>query len=260
MVARIIKFAPKTRLMQKKREWNESPGPPAPEEPHRTEMGRVFRNVILGGQDGIVNVLGIVLGVATATSSTYIVLLAGMAATFAESISMAAVAYTSTRAEIEHYESEVRRELREMDELPGRERQEIEDIYRAKGFSGNLLRQVVDKICSNRKVWLATMMREELGMENPSAGMSAFWQAVLVGGSAIVGSFVPILPFFFLPVSAAMPVSLGASLALLFTVGAYKSRATSGRWLNGGLELMLIGGAAALAGWLVGVFFQVPAA
>ncbi len=246
--------------MQKKAK-TQNPKPGADNgERHTIGMGRIFRNVILGGQDGVVNVLGIVLGVATATGSTYIVLLAGMAATFAESISMAAVAYTSTRAEIEHYEAEVRRELKEIDEIPDRERKEIEDIYRGKGFSGKLLAQVVDKICSSRKVWLRTMMRDELGLENPSEGMSAFWQAVLVGGSAVVGSFVPITPFFFLPVGASIPLSLSISLVVLFVVGAYKSRMTSGKWLNGGLELMLIGGAAAVAGWLVGVFFQAPAA
>jgi len=230
-----------------------------PVEPHSIGMGRLFRNIILGGQDGVVNVLGIILGVATATNSTYIVLLAGLAATFAESISMAAVAYTSTKAEAEHYDSEVRRELREIREIPEREREEIEEIYRKKGFEGALLGQVVDKITSNRKVWLDTMMREELGLENPSERMTPFWQAVLVGGSAIIGSLVPVAPFFFLPVGTSMPVALGVSLAILFFMGAYKSQSTSGKWLKGGLELMVIGGAAAVAGWLVGVFFQAPA-
>jgi VIT1/CCC1 family predicted Fe2+/Mn2+ transporter len=219
-------------------------------------MGHMLRNVILGGQDGVVNVLGLILGVATATNSSYFVILAGIAATFAECISMAAVAYTSTRAEIEHYESEVKRELWEMDNLPKVERQEIEDIYRKKGFSGILLQQVVDKVCSRRDVWLDTMMHEELGLENPARGMPAIWQAVIVGVSAMVGSFIPITPFFFLSVPHAMPVSLVASLVVLFAIGAYKSRMTSGRWLKGGLELMLIGGAAAFAGYLVGMFFQ----
>ena len=177
-------------------------------ERHSVGHGRMFRNVILGGQDGVVNVLGIVLGVATATGSNYIVLLAGMAATFAESVSMAAVAYTSTKAEIEHYEAEARRELKEIDEIPHIERREIEEIYRAKGFSGTLLTQVVDRICSNREVWLGTMMRDELGLENPAKGMTALGQAVLVGVSAIVGSLVPIAPFFFLSVGAAVPFSL----------------------------------------------------
>jgi predicted membrane protein (TIGR00267 family) len=104
------------------------------------------------------------------------------------------------------------------------------------------------------------MMREELRLENPSEGMSPFTQGILVGFSAVVGSFVPLLPFFFLPVSQSIIPSLAASLAVLFLLGAYKSKLTSGKWLKGGLELMIIGGTAALAGYLVGVFFQVPAA
>lgn len=226
-------------------------------EAHRLGRGLVLRNIILGGQDGVVNVLGIVLGVATATNSNELVLLAGLAATFAESISMAAVAYTSVKAEIEHYESEREREIDEMRSIPHMERREIEDIYRAKGFSGKLLRQVVDKITSNKQVWLDTMMQEELRLGNPSEGMSPFWQAMLVGFSAIVGSFIPVTPFFFLSVNDAFILSLAASMIILFTVGAAKSRMTSGKWLRGGLELMVIGGAAALAGFLVGVLFQV---
>jgi len=227
-------------------------------EAHTASRGLLMRNIILGGQDGVVNVLGIVLGVATATSSKDIVLLAGLAATFAESISMAAVAYTSTRAEDEHYQSEVKRELDEMENIPDMERREIEEIYIAKGFSGKLLAQVVDTITSNKKTWLETMMQEELGLENPSESMSAFWQSALVGASAIIGSLIPVAPFFFLSPASAIPVSLVASFAVLFSVGAIKSRFTSGKWLHGGIELMLIGGTAAFAGYLVGVLFQAP--
>lgn len=233
---------------------------PALKEPHRIARGEIFRNVILGGQDGVVNVLGIVLGVATATSSSQLVLLAGLAATFAESVSMAAVAYTSSRAVVENYEAERRREIDEMDHLADAERKEVEDIYRQKGFKGKLLGQVVNKITSNKKVWLETMMREELRIENPEEGMSPLRQGLLVGFSAVVGSFVPITPYFFLPVADATVLASVLSFGVLFVLGAYKSSLTSGKWLKGGLELMLIGGAAALAGYLVGVFFQAPAA
>ncbi|MBI5228007.1 VIT1/CCC1 transporter family protein [Candidatus Micrarchaeota archaeon] len=226
-------------------------------ENHSAAKGLLIRNIILGGQDGLVNVFGIILGVAVATNSTPLVLLTGLAATFAESVSMAAVAYTSTKAEVEHYQSEIKRELDEIDRVPEQERKEIEDIYRAKGFSGKLLAQVVDQICSNKKVWLETMMREELHLENPSESMSAFWQGMVVGFSAIVGSLVPLVPYFFLPVSQATTIALIISPLVLFAVGAYKSQITSGKWLRGGLELMLIGGAAALAGYLVGVLFHV---
>ena len=225
-------------------------------ENHTAGRGLLFRNIILGGQDGLVNVLGIILGVATATNSTPFVLLAGLAATFAESVSMAAVAYTSTRAEAEHYQSEVKKEFQEIESTPEEERREIAEIYVKKGFSGKLLQQVVDKICSNKKVWVETMMREELKLENPEDEMSPTMQGLLVGGSAIVGSFIPLLPFFFLSVSSAIPVALFFSAATLFVAGAYKSQLTSGKWLRGGIELMVIGGIAALAGYLVGLLFQ----
>jgi VIT1/CCC1 family predicted Fe2+/Mn2+ transporter len=222
------------------------------------KLGLIFRNIILGGQDGIVNVLGIVLGVATATSSTPLVLLAGLAATFAESISMAAVAYTSTRAEVEHYESEVKKQILEIEETPEKARDDLRKIYSEKGIGGKFLEQIVGRIASNKKAWMETMMREELRLKNPAEGMSPLMQGFVVGLSAIVGSFIPLTPFLLLPVSDSIIPSLAASLIVLFIVGAYKSKLTSGKWLFGGLELMIIGGTAAFAGYLVGVFFQVP--
>ena len=220
-------------------------------------LGLLLRNIILGGQDGLVNVLGIILGVATATKSTNLVLLAGLAATFAESVSMAAVAYTSTRAEEEHYQSVVKSEKEQIEKRPNEARSDIEKIYSSKGFSGSLLDQVVDKVCSNKKVWLTTMMREELHLEDPSENMSPTKQGIIVGGSAIIGSLIPVAPFFFVGVEQAINIALVISMLTLFLVGAYKSKITSGSWLKGGLELMIIGGAAALAGWLVGVLFKV---
>src|SRR5258708_4638057 len=64
-----------------------------------------LRDVILGGQDGLVNILGICLGVSAATSDVQILIVAALAATFAESISMGAVAYTSSLAQRDHYQS-----------------------------------------------------------------------------------------------------------------------------------------------------------
>lgn len=79
-------------------------------EQHQTQRGELLRDVILGGQDGLVNVLGVILAVAVATTDVRVVLIAGLAATFAESISMAAVAYTSQKAEADFYQRERKRE------------------------------------------------------------------------------------------------------------------------------------------------------
>src|SRR3989338_6542222 len=107
-------------------------------ETHKISRGSYLRDFILGGQDGLVNVLAVILGVAVATNDIRIVIIAGLAATFGESISMAAVAYTSTKAEEDYYKSELEREKREMKEMPKEERKEIQDIYHKKGFRGNL--------------------------------------------------------------------------------------------------------------------------
>ena len=74
---------------------------------------------------------------------------------------MAAVAYTSTLAESDFYESEREREYRHISEVPELERQEIYDIYQDKGFRGVLLERIVDTITANRDVWVAVMMAEE---------------------------------------------------------------------------------------------------
>src|SRR5512137_3007566 len=111
-------------------------------DPHARGSG--LSDVILGGQDGLVNVLGVILGVAAATGSTYIVLVAGLAAAVAESVSMGAVAYTSTLADADYYESERAREYRHINELPQLEKDEVRTIYAKKGFKGELLDHIVE--------------------------------------------------------------------------------------------------------------------
>ena len=216
--------------------------------------GSNLKNIILGGQDGLVNVLGVILGVAAATFDTRIIIIAGLAATFAESISMAAVAYTSTKASLSYYLSQLKHEEQEIKDIPKLEKKEIYDIYYKKGFRGKILNEIVKKITGNKKTWLQTMMIEELGMlpseyENPKK--SAF----IVGYRAIIGSLIPLLPFFFLPVSISIIVALLASALALFITGMIKAKLTVGNEFRSGLEMLIIGMLAALAGYLIGYFF-----
>ncbi len=171
--------------------------------------------VILGGQDGLVNVLGVTLGVAAATSDPRIVLAAGMAATFAESVSMGAVAYTSTQADRALYESELARERRHIRLIPALERDEIRRIYKEKGFDGAVLDQIVETITSNKDVWVAVMMAEELKLA-PVSQNDALRAAIIVGAAAIVGSFIPLMPFIVLPILPAVITSIAVAGATLF--------------------------------------------
>jgi predicted membrane protein (TIGR00267 family) len=212
--------------------------------------GSLLRDIILGGQDGLVNVLGLVLGVASATSSFGVVLVAGLAATFAESISMAAVAFTSTKAAAEFFEKERQREIREMKELPKVETQEIRGIYRAKGFRGKDLERIVKTITSDKQMWLDIMMAEELKLEKPSG--SAGKSALVVGLSSLCGSVIPLLPFFLFPVKTAIVATIIWCAIMLFIAGVLKSKFTVVGWKRSGLELAAIGTVSALVGYAIG--------
>ena len=210
-----------------------------------------IRDTILGFQDGVVNTLGLVLGVASAVQSTKIVLISGLVTTFAESISMAAVAYTSTKAAHEFYESQLEREKKEIQEIPHMEVQEIRDIYYKKGFRGKQLEDIVKKITSNKKLWLETMMAEELKMF-PEDYEKPLKSTAIVGLSAVVGSLVPVIPFFIFDVKLGMAYALALSIAALFIVGAAKAKVTIGSWQKSGIEMAVVGTLAALVGYLVG--------
>ena len=218
----------------------------------KTNTGTRLYDVILGGQDGIVNVLGIVLGVATATNDTKIVLISGLAATFAESISMGAVAYTSSKAARDYYYSERAREEKEIKTMPAVERQEVRNIYATKGFSGTLLNSIVRKITSNKQLWLDTMMTEELNLtlENHKSPLK---DGFIVFFASIIGSIIPLVPFFFLPVKESMYAALIICVTILFITGSVKAKLTIGQWWKSGIEMSLIGIAAALAGYGIGV-------
>jgi predicted membrane protein (TIGR00267 family) len=224
-------------------------------DPHRQASG--LSDIILGGQDGLVNVLGVILGVAAATSDPRIVLVAGLAATFAESVSMGAVAYTTTLADSSFYSSEQEREYRHLKRAPDVERQEIRDIYRRKGFEGELLDRIVDTITANKDVWVAVMMAEEHQL-SPVDRAQAVRSALIVGFSAIVGSLIPLAPFVLFPVGASVPTSIVISALVLFAVGAYKARVTVGHPGKSGLEMAIIGTVSALVGYAVGLLLKVP--
>jgi len=226
-------------------------------DPHKRSSG--LSDIILGGQDGLVNVLGVILGLAAATHDPRIVLVGGLAATFAESVSMGAVAYTSTLADADFYESERAREFRHIAQVPHLEKDEIREIYSRKGFKGDLLDRIVETITANEDVWVAVMMSEEHQL-TPTDRRQAIKSALVVGFAAVIGSLIPLAPFAFLPVNHGMWVAVVITAAVLFGVGAYKARTTVGHPGKSGLEMALIGTISALVGYGVGALLKIPVA
>jgi vacuolar iron transporter family protein len=224
-------------------------------DPHRKSTW--LTDVVLGGQDGLVNVLGMVLGVVAATGSARVVLVAGLAAGFSGSVSMAAVAYTSTRAASDLFRSEREREYRHIKTVPHLEREEVRDIYARKGFAGELLDRIVETITSNKDVWVAIMMTEEHRLTDIDRKTS-LRSAGIVGGASLVGSLLPLSPFLLLPVVAGAWAAVVLAAATLFALGVYKAKVTIGHPLRSGAQLAAIGTASAVVGYAVGALVGAP--
>lgn len=215
-----------------------------------------FHDVILGGQDGLVNVLGIVLGVSAASGNNQILIAASLAAAFAEAVSMGAVAYTSTLAQRDHYLKEYDREKHEVDTVPDKEKEEIRAIYRRRGFSGDLLEQVVTTISADKENWVSVMMDEELGL-SPIDTTDVLRTSLTVGVAALIGAFIPVLPFVFLSRDLAILTSLFLSATALFVIGVYEAKTFVGTWWKKGLQMAVIGMGAAIVGYFIGKLFRV---
>jgi VIT1/CCC1 family predicted Fe2+/Mn2+ transporter len=225
--------------------------------PHRERHRQTnwLRDVILGGQDGLVNILGIILGVIAGGGSKTVLIAAGFAAAITESISMGAVGYTSSVSQRDYYEAERQRELAEIETMPDAERQEIRDIYAAKGFSGELLDRVVDTITANRDSWLSTMMDEELHLQ-PVQTADIFRSAVVITIATLIGHLIPLLPFVWLARTPALILAIVLSALVLFGVGVYSAVTLVGDWRRSGLKMLVIGLGAAGIGFLIGNLFH----
>jgi len=251
----VPRAAPSTRLGRVVRTTTE--GAELRVAPHREAHRSTnwLRDVILGGQDGLVNILGIILGVIAGGGSKTVLLAAGFAAAITESISMGAVGYTSSVSERDYYLAERQREEQEIETMPDAERQEIRDIYAAKGFAGDLLERVVDTITANRDRWLETMMNEELRLQPVDNG-AILRSATVIFLATLIGHLIPLLPFVWLAREPALILAIVLSAAALFGVGVYSAVTLVGDWKTNGLKMVGIGLGAAAIGFLVARLFH----
>lgn len=219
--------------------------------------GRAIREVIFGANDGLITTVGFVSGLSGSQLSTLdsrIVLIAALAEVIAGAISMALGAYLSTKSQREFFEKEIAIEEREIEENPQRERQEVREIYSARGFSPEEVEILVNRITADKEQTLRFMVKEELGLV-PEAFDSPIKNGFLMGLSFVVGAFPPLLPYGFLPALRALPFSLAFAAMALFGFGVGKTYFTRKNWMTSGLEVVALGVLAAgigyLGGWVV---------
>ena len=215
-----------------------------------------FDDFIYGSIDGAVTTFAIVAGVMGASLPSVIILILGFANLFADGFSMAAANYQASKARNEFVEMKRKQEEWEIENLEEQERDEIRDIYKEKGFRDKLLEDVVRIITSRRKVWIDTMMKEELGLiedgKNPMhSSVSTFVGFNLVG-------LIPLIPFMIFMIigievnSEAFVYSTVSVLAAFFLVGMIKGRIVKKSMLYSGINTLIIGGIAAVVAYLVG--------
>lgn len=219
-------------------------------EPHLSESSGI-RDFVFGFGDGINTSLGIAAGVSGADVSSSIIILAALVGMFTGAKAMAVQNYLAVKAQRELLRSEIAREEWEIENKPDIERQEIEEIYKAKGFSGKDLEMVVSKITSDKKVWLDTMLTEELKLNIEVLG-NPLKSAFRMFGAFLVGGILPIIPFFFMQGYLPLVIAVGISLSTSFAVGAVKSKLAKISIIKGGLEMAGLGTGIALLGFGIG--------
>lgn len=218
--------------------------------------GAFLRSAVYGGLDGIITTFAVVSGVAGAKLSAGIILIMGFANLIADGISMAVGDYLSSKAEKEYQEQERKREDWEITHYLAGEKKEMIDIYVKKGYSKEHATQIIELLASNKEAFTDQMMQDELGIqkneENPIKN------SLVTFGSFLLFGFIPLFAFVGAAVFGwfakyAMTISIILTALTMFTLGAVKVKVTGKNWFKSGFEMLLVGGATALAAYGVGV-------
>src|SRR3989344_5892137 len=222
---------------------------------HRHTTGKYIGDLIYGSNDGIITTFAIVAGAWGASLPSTIIIILGVANILADGLSMGASNYLGGKSEKDYAREQRKKENWEIDNLRELEIEEVKDIFRKKGFKGEDLNRAVEIITSDRKIWLDTMMRDELGIiedagDDPKKhGFVTFLAFITAGSVPLIPFLIPILP---------NPFTLSIIFAALamFSVGALRSLVTSVTWIRGGMEMLMVGSTAALVAYLVGNFIE----
>ena len=212
---------------------------------------------VLGAVDGAVTTFAIVAGAAGAGLSNGVVLVLGLANVLADGFSMAAGNFLRARSDQQVLQRFRVQEETHIERVPDGEREEIRQIFRAKGFDGEILERVVQVITDDRQRWVNTMLTDEWGLQlqPPSP-----WRASLATLSAFVlAGLVPLAPIVIhmnRRADEVFAVSAILTGATFFAIGIARGRVADRRPLAAGLETFLVGGSAAFVAFLVGWLLQ----
>ncbi|MBK8580585.1 MAG: VIT1/CCC1 transporter family protein [Flavobacteriales bacterium] len=210
------------------------------EEKHFTSSD-LIKDIVIGMADGLTVPFALAAGLSGAVHSNDIIITAGVAEIVAGSIAMGLGGYLAGRTDVEHYDSELKREFAEVEVVPEKEKQEVREVLAEYGISPALQHEVAEELSRDKKQWVDFMMKFELNMEKPDA-LRARKSAFNIGASYIAGGTVPLLGYFVTDTpEQGLLISSIVTVSFLFIFGYVKTKFTGGSPLQGAMKTMLIG-------------------
>ena len=210
-----------------------------------------LRDIVIGMSDGLTVPFALAAGLSGASIVNSVIVTAGIAELVAGAVSMGLGGYLAGRSDVEHYDSELRRETSEINQIPKAEKQEIKDILNRFGISMNTQEQFVEELAQSKDNWLQFMMEFELGLQKPESNQVK-WGALRIGMSYALGGLVPLSAYFLTSTPReGLLVSTALTIIALGVFGYLKSQFLDQPKLKGALRMIVVGALAAGVSFLV---------
>jgi VIT1/CCC1 family predicted Fe2+/Mn2+ transporter/rubrerythrin len=210
-----------------------------------------IREVIFGGQDGLISTTTLVAGIAATTTQNVVVLVAGAIAAVAGALSMAVGSYLASHAQQQLYEAELASEQQEIADKPGEEVAELLAALIGRGMPRRDAIEVARRMAAYPRLMIDLLGAFELGLIPEGLG-SPIRDAVVTGTAFFGGSLLPLVPFVVFGVTLGLIVTMALAVAALFALGIAKARLSGRPVLTSGLEVVGLGGAAGILGYALG--------
>ena len=211
-----------------------------------------IRELVLGFQDGLLVPLGVVTGLAGASVGSTAVIVGGLAEAAAGALAMGTGAFLASQAENQLFASEIADEQAELADHPAIELEELALLLREEGLSADDARVASELIATSPHALIKTKVEKELGLPYGETE-TARGDAAVVGVSYAVAALIPLWPYFVFSMHVALFVSLFCTGVALFALGVMKGRVARMALIRSGLQVLVIGGASAAIGYLIGV-------
>jgi len=216
----------------------------------------IITDVVIGMSDGLTVPFALAAGLSGAVQSTGLIIIAGMAEIAAGSIAMGLGGYLAGRTELDHYQSELKREYYEVDNKRDIEIQETKEFFSNLGLSEETQQKAIEEVTKDKDRWVNLMMKYELGLEKPDP-RRATKSAFNIGLSYVVGGLIPLSPYFFVKDGiTGLKISAVITLICLFIFGYFKSKLTGVSPVGGAFRVMTIGAIAAGCAFAIAKLIQ----